>query len=229
MFSRNYSKMKNHSIILINTYDNIKNKSNSSFISHVVNFFTVPVSDLPRRIAISFLPPMLGNLSQHVYVDFVGPCLALLTMAAILHYGHAYKTQSAALEITPSELLLYYSLTIPVTCYFLGRIGGTCLKYTEILSLLGYGLYGHIFTLAFSQLFNCEQNNVIFFINLLLFGGLSAMRIGLVLIASIPIPAARLVVCSFATIAHLMFLIFVHFAFMHSTFIYGSSKTKNTF
>lgn len=225
MYPYNHSKMKNHSIILINSYDNIKNKSNSSFIYHIVNFFTVPVSDLPKRIAISFLPPMLGNLSQHVYVDFVGPSLALLTMAAILHYGHAYKTQSAALEITPSELLLYYSLTIPVICYFLAKIGGTNLKYTEILSLLGYGLYGHVFTLVFSQMFHCEQSNIIFFINLLFFGGLSAIRIALVLIASIPIPAARLLVCSVVIIAHLMFLIFVHFGFMHSTFIYGSGKT----
>lgn len=221
--------MENHSIIVISAYDNIKNKKNSSFIYRVVNFFTVSVSDLPTRIAISFLPPMLGDLSQHVYVDFVGPCLALLTMAAILHYGHAYKTQSAALEITPSELLLYYSLTLPLICYFLAKIGRTYLKYTEILSLLGYGLYGHIFTLAFSQLLNFEENNIIFFINLLLFGGLSAIRIAVVLIASIPVPAARLLVCSVVTIAHLMFLIFVYFAFMHSTFIYGSSKTEKYF
>lgn len=221
--------MKNHSIILIDTYDNIKKTDNSSCIYHIVNFFTAPVSDLPKRIAISFLPPVLGNLSRHVYVDFVGPCLALLTMAAILHYGHAYKVQSAALEITPSELLLYYSLTVPVICYFLAKIGGTYLKLTEIVALLGYGLYGHVFTLAFSQLFNCEQNNVIFFIILLIFGGLSAVRIALVLLASIPIPVARLLVCSVVTVVHLMFLIFVHFAFMHSTFVYGSSKTKSIF
>lgn len=221
--------MKNHSIIVIDTYDDVKKKGNASFIYHVVNLFTVPASDLPKRIVVSFLPPILGTLSQHVYVDFVGPCLALLTMAAILHYGHAYKTESAALEITPSELLFYYSLIMPVLCYFLARIGGTYLKYTEILALLGYGLYGHVFTLAFSQLFNYEQTNIVFFINLLLFGGLSAVRIALVLLASIPIPAARLLVCSVVTVAHLMFLIFVHFTFMHSTFVYGSHKIKNAF
>lgn len=223
--------MKSHSIIFIdnNCSDDHAGKkkysSRPSLIGSVVSYFTVPPHILPKRIALAFTPPVFGDKSRLVYVDFVGPCLAILTLAGILHYGHAYKLQSAALGVSPTETLLYYCVSIPLITFFLAKIGRAALGFTDIAALLGYGLYGHILTLAVSQLFDHERSNTVFFFNLLLFGGLSGLRIALVLLASIPHPASRFLICSFTTIAHIMFLIFVHFTYMHSTFVYGSGNT----
>uniref|UniRef100_A0A1B6GMR6 Uncharacterized protein n=1 Tax=Cuerna arida TaxID=1464854 RepID=A0A1B6GMR6_9HEMI len=218
--------MKNHSVIFIDNhwsddYSGKKRYPNSS-IGCIVNYFTVPPYVLPKRIALAFTPPILGDSSRRVYVDFVGPCLAILTLAGILHYGHAYKVQSAALNVSPTEVLLYYCASLPLITFFLAKLGRAALGFTEIAALLGYGLYGHILTLAVSQLFDHERSNTVFFVNLLIFGGLSGLRIALVMLASIPRPASRLLICSIATTAHLMFVVFIHFAYMHSTFVYGS-------
>lgn len=221
--------MKSHSVIFIDNqwsedYPGKNKYSNNSFIGCLVNYFTVPPWVLPKRIALAFMPPILGEKSRRVYVDFVGPCLAILTLAAILHYGHSYKEQSAALNTSPTEILLYYCAIFPLITFILAKLGRATLGFLDIASLLGYGLYGHIFTLAVSQLFDHERSNGVFFTNLFVFGGLSGLRIALVLLASIPRPASRLLVCSTATIVHLVFVIFVHFAYMHSTFVYGSGK-----
>lgn len=221
--------MKSHSVIFIdnNCADDHagKKKYSSSLIGSIVSYFTVPPRILPMRIALAFTPPVLGSKSRLVYVDFVGPCLAILTLAGILHYGHAYKLQSAAFSVSPTETLLYYCFSLPLITFFLAKLGRAALGFTDIAALLGYGLYGHIFTLAVSQLFDHEHSNAVFFFNLFLFGGLSGLRIALVLLASIPHPASRFLICSFTTTAHIMFLLFVHFAYMHSTFVYGSGNT----
>ncbi|RZF45311.1 hypothetical protein LSTR_LSTR011127 [Laodelphax striatellus] len=219
---------KAHSIVFIDTsYEQAhtakKYSTAPSLIRLFVFYFTVRANELPRRICTSLLPPVFGEQSRRVYVDFVGPCLALLTMAGVLHYGHAYKLHSVSPEISPSEVLLYYSVVSPVLCFVLAKVGRASLDFVEVAALLGYGLYGDLLTLVFSLLFDHEQSNLAFFVLMFVFGGLSALRIALVLLTSIPYPAARLLVCSIVTLMHLMFLMFVHFAYMHRSFAYGGS------
>lgn len=218
--------MNKHEIIFIdNTYEKFNRKNpNNSVINSLITYCTVPAGELPYRIVSSFIPPVFGEQSRRIYVDFVGPCLALLIMATILHYGHAYKLQSAMSSLPPSEILLYYSFITPVLCFFIARLSNAELGFSEIIALLGYGLYGHIATLGLSQLFDHEKSNVIFFCILFIFAGLSALRIALVLLASIRSPPARLLVCSIVTTIHILFLVFVHFSYMHRSFVYGKKN-----
>lgn len=218
--------MKSHSVIFIDNFsfdDHIgKKEIPETTLGCIIGYFTIHPHVLPKRIILAFVPPILGSKSRRVYVDLVGPCLAILTLAAILHYGHAYKLQTAAPSMSPSELLLYYCASFTLVTFLLAKLGQAVLSLIEVAALLGYGLYGHIFTLAISQLFDHEESNTVFFTNLIVFGGLSGLRIALVLLSSIPHPASRLLVCSVTTVVHLMFSILVHFAYMHSTFVYGS-------
>ncbi|XP_039292456.1 protein YIPF3 isoform X1 [Nilaparvata lugens] len=226
---------KSHSIVFIDTsYEQAAHTANKysgsgapSLIRLLVFYCTVRAHDLPLRIFTSFLPPLFGQQSRKVYVDFVGPCLALLTMAGVLHYGHSYKLHSAAPEISPTQVLLYYSVVSPVLCFVLAKVGRASLDFVEVAALLGYGLYGDLLTLVTSLLFDHEQSNLAFFVLMFIFGGLSALRIALVLLTSIPYPAGRLLVCSTVTLMHLMFLMFVHFAYMHRTFAYGGSASSS--
>lgn len=221
---------KNHSVVFIDSVSEqhggkkYEAASRPSFIRSLIMYFTLPVNDLPKRIIASFIPPLFGEKSNRVYVDFVGPCLAILTLAAVLHYGHSYKLQTAASETSPSVVLLYYCAITPIICFILARIGRATLDFAEIVALLGYGLYGDLFTLAASQAFDHEQSNFAFFTLMFVFACPSTFRIALVLLTSIPHPAARLIVCSTITLIHLIFVIFVHFAYMHRTFVYGINK-----
>jgi hypothetical protein len=77
-------------------------------------------------------------------------------------------------------------------------------------------------------LFYQEESNTFFFIFLVIFGGLSSLRVAVVLLASIPVPAARLVVCSLVATVQLLSLVFLHFAYMHRTFVYGAGEVRAT-
>ena len=233
------SARNSHSVIFIgNDQTPMKTQSNDwkvsklptkwSLLSSIKLNFMVPPSHLPHRIFVSLVPPFLGEQYRFVYVDFLGPSLALLLMASILHYGHATKLPSAASNTSPTEVLLLYAVFMPLATYVLSSLSWATVSLTEMIALLGYGMFGHVFTLAVSLLFYQEESNTFFFVCLVIFGGLSALRVAVVLLASIPVPAARLVVCSLVATVHLLSLVFLHFAYMHRTFVYGAAELRAT-
>ena len=228
---------KSHSVIFIgNDQTPMKTPSNGlkvsntklSLLSCIKLNFMVPPSHLPHRIFASLVPPFLGEQYRHVYVDFLGPSLALLLMASILHYGHATKLPSAASNTSPTEVLLLYAVLMPLGTYVLSSLCWAAVNLTEMIALLGYGMFGHVFTLSVSLLFYQEESNTFFFFCFVVFGGLSALRVAVVLLASIPVPAARLVVCSLVATVQLLSLVFLHFAYMHRTFVYGAAELTAT-
>jgi hypothetical protein len=117
---------------------------------------------------------------------------------------------------------------MPLATYALSSLGWATVNLTEMIALLGYGLFGHVFTLAVSFLIYQEESNTFFFFCLVIFGGLSAIRVAVVLLASIPVPAIRFVVCSLVATIQLLSLVFLHFAYMHRTFVYGAALLTAT-
>lgn len=198
-----------------------RNNFSKSRFTRLLFHFLVPPNELPQRIVASLIPPIIGNCI--IYVDLLGPSLALLFMAALLHYGHALKLPSAAITSSPTQILLIYACLMPSLTYFISKVGKSKIAFLETVSLLGYSMFGHVFTLCLSLLCYQETSNVFFFICFLIFGGLSALRVVFVLLASIPLPAARLMVCSLVATLHLLFLVFIHFTYMHRTFVYGTN------
>lgn len=211
-----------------NAYNVSKLATNWSLLHSIKLHFMVPPAQLPHRIFVSLVPPFFGEQYRHVYVDFLGPSIALLLMAGILHYGHVSKLPSAASNTTPTEVLLIYAVLMPVAAYVLSWLCHAAVSLSQMIALLGYGMFGHVFTLAISLLFYQEESNAFFFFFLVIFGGLSALRIALVLLASITSPAARLIVCSLVATVHLLSLVFLHFAYMHKTFVYGAADLTDT-
>ena len=164
-----------HSVIFIgNDQTPLKTPSNGwkvsklptkwSLLSSIKINFMAPPSHLPHRIFVSLVPPFLGEQYRLVYVDFLGPSLALLLMASILHYGHATKLPSAASNTSPTEVLLLYAVLMPLATYALSSLSRATMSLTEMIALLGYGMFGHVFTLAVSLLFYQEESNTFFFI-----------------------------------------------------------------
>lgn len=191
---------------------------NTGVVGWTIRYLQVSPSLLPGRILGSLVPPPLAGKS---HPDLVGPFLAVIVLAALLHYGHTSKMPSTTVSVPPSYALLLYAFLMPVFVYTLGRAGGAGISFFEVVSLVGYSMFGHIFTLAVSLVFFQETSNAFFFCCLIIFGGLSTLRLALILLASIPLPAARLVVCSIVGTTQLLSLIFLHFAYMHHTFSYS--------
>lgn len=202
--------MKDHTIIFLGS----EPSKDKDAIKHALSYFTMPANDLPKRILMSFTPPLSSRL---VYVDFLGPCLAFILLATILGYGHAYKMPSAVYHRSPTEILAIYCLLMPAICYVLTRLGKSSISFVQLLSLLGYGLYGYVFTLVISFISD-ETNNFIFYLSMILFTGTSVLRTCLIILLTIKLPAIRLLVCSIIAILQMLFVVFLYFTFVHSSF-----------
>lgn len=173
------------------------------------------------RVFISFVPPLSVRFRK-LYIDFIGPSFAVVILLLILNYGNLQHESVHVLA--PIQTIFLYVLITPVICYILNKLGQSKLTFMEIFCVTTYALYGHIATLLISFLFYFEESNLFFFICMVIFTGLSTLRWVFLQMQSIPLPGARLIVCSFSSIIHVLFLIFIHFTYMHPSFKYG----KNT-
>lgn len=204
--------MRDHTVIFLGS-EPAKDKD---VITRALTYFTMPAADLPKRILLSFTPPLRSRL---VYVDFLGPCLAFILLATILGYGHAYKMPSAVYHRSPTIVLAIYCLSMPAICYFLTRLGKSSVSFLQILSLIGYGLYGYVFTL-FVSFMSDETSNVIFYLATIIFTGTSVFRTCLIILLTIKLPGLRLLVCSTIAILQVLFVVFLYFTFVHSSFAF---------
>lgn len=204
--------MRDHTVIFLGS-EPAKDKD---VITRTLSHFTMPATDLPKRILLSFTPPLRSRL---VHVDFLGPCLAFILLATILGYGNAYKIPLAVSHRSPIIVLAMYCLSMPAICYILTRLGKSTISFLQILSLLGYGLYGYVFTL-FISFMSDETSNLIFYLATVLFTGTSVFRTCLIILLTIKLPGLRLLVCSTIAILQVLFVVFMYFTFVHSSFVF---------
>lgn len=197
---------------------NSKTDSTNYTFKHL--FYVTPY-DVGFRMFASFMPPLTKKY-QKVYVDFVGPMLAVILLSAFVNYGYLNKHETS--NNAPTETVLGYCILMPALAHVMCKLSSSYITLYEITCLIGYSLYGHILTLFISYLCFEEESNFFFFISLIVFCGLSTMRLGLTVLGSIAVPAARLLVCSVICVIHILFLIFLHFAYMHPTITYEPSE-----
>lgn len=181
------------------------------------DIFYVQPQELPFRICSSLVPPLTKKF-QKVYIDLLGPLIAFLILTALVNYGYSLK--NIKYSFSPNEALVAYIVVTPVIFFLLCKIGQSAVSFIKVFALVGYGLYGHVFTLLLSFLCFQEKSNTFFFICLVIFSGLSTLRMALVILGTLKVPAARLLVCSTISVINVLFIIFLHFAYMHRNFEY---------
>lgn len=211
--------MTNNTVVFVGSPEKLCKKKN--LLKAIKNLFFVSPFQIAQRIFASFVPPF-GKKFETIYIDFLGPLLGFVVLSALLVYGYSFKQKASFTN--PVYVLLLYLILMPFYTYILCKLSRANISLCEISSLIGYSLYGHIFTLGVSLIFYHETSNVFFFICMILFEGLSTFRLAVVLLKMIPLPATRLIVCSSVSIVQILFLIFLHFAYMHRTFVYGGKS-----
>lgn len=207
--------MGGSSVIFVGTPQ--KTLQHESFKEYIKTLFLVNAYDLPYRVFLSFVPPLCKRFSK-IYVDLLGPAIAVILLTTFVNYGYYFK--QTKISVTPVECILTYVLLVPLFCLGLSKIGQSSMTLLKTYVLLGYALYGHILTLLISFICFHENSNTFFFFCLILFDGLSTLRVALIFLDSIKLPAARLIVCSIISVVNILFVVFLHFAYMHRTFLY---------
>ncbi|TSK42132.1 Protein YIPF3 [Bagarius yarrelli] len=106
-------------------------------------------------------------------------------------------------------LMLVFTL-VAILLHGMKTSGTVIITMLQMMSLLGYGLFGHCMVLFIT--YNVHFHSL-FYILWLVIGGLSTLRMVAVLISRTVGKTPRLILCGTLTALHMLFLLYLHFAY----------------
>ncbi|KAK7878322.1 hypothetical protein WMY93_031039 [Mugilogobius chulae] len=176
-------------------------------------YFDVEPAQVRARLLESLIPVRMVSFPQKVAGELYGPLMLVFTLVAILLQG--MKTSNT--EIIGGTLMgtaigtcFGYWLCVSALVYFLAYLVNAQITMLQTLALLGYGLFGHCLVLFIT--YNIHFHFLFFFLWLLI-GGLSTLRMVLVLMSRTVGQTPRLVLCGSVAALHLLFLLYLHFSY----------------
>ncbi|KAM9848112.1 protein YIPF3 [Aulostomus maculatus] len=176
-------------------------------------YFDVEPVQVRGRLLDSLIPVRMINFPQKVAGELYGPLMLVFTLVAILLHG--MKTSNTTIREgtlmgTAIGTCFGYWLGVSSIIYFLAYLVNAQITMLQMLSLLGYSLFGHCIVLVIS--YNIHFHFLFYFLWLLV-GGLSTLRMVAVLLSRTVGQTPRLLLCGTITVLHMLFLLYLHFAY----------------
>uniref|UniRef100_A0A665WWJ6 Protein YIPF3 n=1 Tax=Echeneis naucrates TaxID=173247 RepID=A0A665WWJ6_ECHNA len=139
-------------------------------------YFDVEPVQVRSRLIESMIPIRMINFPQKIAGELYGPLMLVFTLVAILLHG--MKTSGTVIREgtlmgTAIGTCFGYWLGVSSFIYFLAYLVNAQITMLQMLSLLGYGLFGHCAVLLIT--YNIHFH-FLFYILWLLVGGLSTLR-----------------------------------------------------
>eukprot|EP00794_Sanderia_malayensis_P016816 gene16816-18512_t len=181
-------------------------------------YFDVEPKDVAKRLAQSLVPKRPGK-PQTVPGELYGPVMVLFSLIAVLLFSmkaSGHTVQEGTLMGTALGVCFGYWLGGSSFFYFLSYICNTHITLLQILTLTGYGLFGHCITIFLTTLSH-HTSHMLFYMLLLVFGGLSSLKMIGVFVSRTWRKKHGLIVGLIVAGMHLLFLIYLHFAY-HSVY-----------
>lgn len=183
-------------------------------------YFNVEPHEVRKRLFTSLFPrfQLSSDSQEPIPSELYGPTMLVLTLIAML----LYQMKSQSIIVQEGTLMG----TAFGTCfgYWLGTSGlvllaayvcSTNISMLQLLNLLGYGLFGHCIVLFLTTAFHPSHNHVFFYSLWMFFGGLASLRIASVLMSRTARRTQKIIVCAIVVSLHLLFLLYLHFAYHH--------------
>ncbi|XP_035654356.1 protein YIPF3-like isoform X1 [Oncorhynchus keta] len=180
-------------------------------------YFDVEPMQVRNRLIESMIPIRMIHFPQKIAGELYGPMMLVFTLVAILLHG--MKTSGTVIREgtlmgTAIGTCFGYWLGVSSFIYFLAYLCNAQITMLQTLSLLGYGLFGHCVVLFVT--YNVHFHSL-FYILWLVVGGLSTLRMVnkqvAALISRTVGPTPRLVLCGTLGALHMLFLLYLHFAY----------------
>ncbi|XP_060704306.1 protein YIPF3 [Hemiscyllium ocellatum] len=176
-------------------------------------YFDVEPIQVRNRLLESLIPVRMINFPQKVAGELYGPLMLVFTLVAILLHG--MKTSGTVIREgtlmgTAIGTCFGYWLGVSSFVYFLGYLCNAQITMLQMLSLLGYGLFGPCIVLLVT--YNVHLHSL-FYLLWLIIGGLSTLRMVTVLLSRTVGQTQRLAVCGMLAALHMVFLLYLHFAY----------------
>ncbi|XP_018518323.1 protein YIPF3 [Lates calcarifer] len=176
-------------------------------------YFDVEPVQVRNRLIESMIPVRMINFPQKIAGELYGPLMLVFTLVAILLHG--MKTSGTVIREgtlmgTAIGTCFGYWLGVSSFIYFLAYLVNAQITMLQMLSLLGYGLFGHCAVLLIT--YNIHFH-FLFYVLWLLVGGLSTLRMVAALLSRTVGQTPRLLLCGTLSLLHMLFLLYLHFAY----------------
>ncbi|XP_043992770.1 protein YIPF3 [Gambusia affinis] len=176
-------------------------------------YFDVEPAQVRCRLLESMIPVRMITFPQKVAGELYGPLMLVFTLVAILLHG--MKTSGTVIvegTLMGTAIGTCFGYWLGVSCFvfFLAYLVNAQITLLQMLSLLGYGLFGHCVVLLVT--YNIHFHFLFYGLWLLL-GGLSTLRMVAVLLSRTVGQTPRLLLCGSLALLHMSFLLYLHFSY----------------
>uniref|UniRef100_A0A803TX91 Protein YIPF3 n=1 Tax=Anolis carolinensis TaxID=28377 RepID=A0A803TX91_ANOCA len=176
-------------------------------------YFDVEPNQVRNRLLESMIPVKMINFPQKIAGELYGPLMLVFTLVAILLHGMKTSDtiiREGTLMGTAIGTCFGYWIGVSSFIYFLAYLCNAQITMVQMLSLLGYGLFGHCITLFITYNIHFHSLFYIFWLGI---GGLSTLRMIAVLVSRTVGHTQRLILCGVLASLHMLFLLYLHFAY----------------
>ncbi|ELU02448.1 hypothetical protein CAPTEDRAFT_173547 [Capitella teleta] len=179
-------------------------------------YFDVEPHEVRSRLIQSLIPAFpSAAATQVVPRELYGPTMVVFTLIALLLFqmktsGHV--VQEGTLMGTAFGICFGYWFGIASIMWVLAYVCNTRISMMQLLSLLGYGLFSHCIVLFLGTVWH-SSSHASFYMIWAVFGGLSTVKMVSVLTSRTIGRTQRLIVCGTLAFIHLVFLLYLHFAY----------------
>ncbi|XP_014661383.1 PREDICTED: protein YIPF3-like isoform X2 [Priapulus caudatus] len=178
-------------------------------------YFDVEPFEVRDRLLHSLIPKRPREGPMTTPGELYGPLMVVFSLIALLLYGmksSGHTVQDGTLMGTAFAVCFGYWLGGGCFAYFIAYLSNTRMSLLQMLSMMGYALFGHCIVTFLGTVLHTDAH-LLFYVLWGVLGGLSALKMVVVLVSRTSGGRQRLIVCACVAALHLLFLLYLHFAY----------------
>ncbi|XP_069132723.1 protein YIPF3-like isoform X2 [Argopecten irradians] len=179
-------------------------------------YFNVEPHEVRSRLMWSFIPQKPTAQKQRVSRELYGPLMVIFTMIALLLFQMKtadHRVEEGTLMGTAFGVCFTYWIGASGFIWFLSFVCNTRLSMLQIMSMLGYGLFGHCIVIFLGTIIHTSHDHVFFYLLWAIFGGATTLKMVGIVVTRTSGQTQRIIVCAAVAALHLLFLLYLHFAY----------------
>ncbi|GFS23674.1 protein YIPF3 [Elysia marginata] len=183
-------------------------------------YFDVEPKEVQSRLLYSLIPLRPTDTRQEVPKELYGPSMVVLTLIALLLYQMKtadHRVEEGTLIGSAFAVCFMYWLGSSGLVWFVAYVCEVRIAILQILSMMGYALFGHCIVLFMGTVFHTGHDHMFFYLLWAIIGGLSTLKMAGIIMSRTRGPKQRLFVTGTIAVLHMFFLLYLHFAY--NTFV----------
>ncbi|XP_033752245.1 protein YIPF3-like isoform X4 [Pecten maximus] len=179
-------------------------------------YFNVEPHEVRSRLMWSFIPLKPTSQKQRVSRELYGPLMVIFTMIALLLFQMKtaeHRVEEGTLMGTAFGVCFTYWFGASAFIWFLSFVCNTRLSMLQIMSMLGYGLFGHCVVVLLGTIIHTSHDHMFFYLLWAIIGGATTLKMVGIIVTRTSGQTQRIIVCAAVAALHLLFLLYLHFAY----------------